>query len=194
VTRRVTKLSERPPRTRADDLGPQASVSLTPGSAPALASKREPPQVSTFAPRGMGGSGATPVRVRAERRDIRRCPFAAGSLCFRQRMRLVGQLSNPLSRWTLKILGPFPRAAREQVWARGPKERRLGNGAVQRAAARVLAGGEPLKLADIRAAIERMFDRPVSYASVEWCMRTGVRGSPPWAERTKPGWYRLARD
>lgn len=72
----------------------------------------------------------------------------------------------------------------------GPQSRRLSNGVIQRAAARVLADEQPLKLADIRAAIEKLLGQPVSYASVEWCMRMGVRGSAPWAVRVKPGWYR----
>ena len=69
--------------------------------------------------------------------------------------------------------------------------RRLGNGIVRRAAARALADGEPMKLVDIRASIEESLGGPVSYASVEWCMRMGVRGQRRWAVRVKPGWYRL---
>jgi hypothetical protein len=48
-----------------------------------------------------------------------------------------------------------------------------------------------MKLADIRAAIEALLGRSVSYASVEWCLRMGVKGEDPWAVRVKPGWYRL---
>jgi hypothetical protein len=46
-----------------------------------------------------------------------------------------------------------------------------------------------MKLADIRAAVETLLGQPVSYASVEWCLRMGVRGPDPWAARVKLGWY-----
>lgn len=69
--------------------------------------------------------------------------------------------------------------------------RRLGNGAIQRVAARVMAQGGPMKLADIRLAIEERLGRPVSYASVEWCLRTSVGAREPWVERVRPGWYRI---
>jgi hypothetical protein len=68
----------------------------------------------------------------------------------------------------------------------------LGNGVVRRAAVRVLARNQAMKLADIRTGIEVLLGLPVSYASVEWCLRMGVRGSTPWVVRIKPGWYRLA--
>jgi hypothetical protein len=48
-----------------------------------------------------------------------------------------------------------------------------------------------MKLADIRIAIEQLLGQPVAYASVEWCMRMGVRGSTAWAVRVRPGSYRV---
>jgi hypothetical protein len=49
-----------------------------------------------------------------------------------------------------------------------------------------------MKLSDIHARIEALLGLQVWYASVEWCLRRGVRGPAPWAVRIKPGWYRLA--
>ena len=55
----------------------------------------------------------------------------------------------------------------------------------------MLAHGRPMKLADICVAIEERLGRSVSYASVEWCLRMGVRGDASWVMRVKPGWYRV---
>jgi hypothetical protein len=72
-----------------------------------------------------------------------------------------------------------------------PQARPLGNGAIQRTAARALADRHAVKLADIRAAIETLLGQRVSYASVEWCVRMGVKAKEPWVERVRPGWYAL---
>jgi hypothetical protein len=48
-----------------------------------------------------------------------------------------------------------------------------------------------MKLADIHEAIEELLGQRVSYASVEWCLRMGVRRSSPWVARERAGWYRL---
>ncbi len=48
-----------------------------------------------------------------------------------------------------------------------------------------------MKLADIRMAVGELLGHPVSYASVEWCLRMGVRGPRPWAVLVRLGWYRL---
>ena len=63
---------------------------------------------------------------------------------------------------------------------------------LRRAAVQVMADGQPKKLAEIWTAIEKLLGRPLSYASVEWCVRMGVRESDPWIARVRPGWYRLA--
>jgi hypothetical protein len=44
---------------------------------------------------------------------------------------------------------------------------------------------------DYHVAVGKLLGRQVSYASVEWCLRMGVRGPAPWAVRIRPGWYRL---
>ena len=106
-------------------------------------------------------------------------------------MHLVGQLSNPPNESTIAILGVLPPRKVISSPTRTLQPRRLGNGVVRRAAARALADGQPMKLLDIHAFIEDSLGRPVSYASVEWCMRMGIRGQRRWAVRLKPGWYRL---
>lgn len=71
------------------------------------------------------------------------------------------------------------------------RTKRLGNGVVQRAVLRVLAHGEPMRLADIRASIERLLDVPVSYESVSWCLRMGSRKEIPEFIRPTYGYYQL---
>src|SRR5690349_2449677 len=109
-------------------------------------------------------------------------------------MRLVGRLSNPANQSVMRVLAFAEEFSAPPPIVRGPRARRLGNGAIQRAGARVLADSRSMKLADIREAIERLLGQPVSYASVEWCMRMSVRGSAPWAVRIRLGWYRLRHE
>jgi hypothetical protein len=106
-------------------------------------------------------------------------------------MHLVGQLSNPPSRWTLNVLKAHPEGSPARPPIQGPKPRRLGNGSIRRAAMATLADGQVMKLAEIHVAVGKLLGRQVSYASVEWCLRMGVRGPAPWAVRIRPGWYRL---
>jgi hypothetical protein len=54
-----------------------------------------------------------------------------------------------------------------------------------------LADGQAMKLAEIHVAVGKLLGRPVSYASVEWCLRMGVREPAHWAVRIRPVWYRL---
>jgi hypothetical protein len=73
-----------------------------------------------------------------------------------------------------------------------PAPRRLGNGVVQRAVGNVLAAaGGPLCRADIHAAVDRQLGHPVSKDSVNWCLRSGSRGSRPRFERVAYGCYQL---
>jgi hypothetical protein len=73
----------------------------------------------------------------------------------------------------------------------GPKPRRLGNGSIGRAVMATLADGQVMKLEEIHVTVGKLLGRQVSYASVEWCLRMGVRGAAPWAVCIRPGWYRL---
>jgi hypothetical protein len=112
-------------------------------------------------------------------------------------MHLVGQLSNPSAALAAvfeaaAVVRQGPRELRESVVVE-PASRRLGNGVVQRAVVKVLAAAdEPMRLRDIHGAVGRMLGRPVSYASVEWCLRMDVQGKAPRFERVQPGSYRLA--
>jgi hypothetical protein len=74
------------------------------------------------------------------------------------------------------------------------EQRRLDNGVVRRAVVRFLSGGQPETPANTRNVIEKLLVPPVSYASVEWCMRMGVRRSDTWIARLRPRWYRIRAD
>lgn len=109
-------------------------------------------------------------------------------------MHLVGQLSNP-SPSQKRAFEAFSggirhRAGRTQ--AMPVRAKRLGNGAVRRAVTRVLADGQPMKLADIRSAVETICGGPVSIESVSWCLRMGSRIDPARFERVARGMYRLS--
>ena len=108
-------------------------------------------------------------------------------------MRLVGRLSNP-SPSQKRAFEAFsgeirPRGRRTQVVPVPAK--RLGNGAVYRAVTLALADGQPMKLADIRTAVETICGGPVSLESVSWCLRMGSRKDPARFERVARGFYRL---
>lgn len=108
-------------------------------------------------------------------------------------MHLVGQLYNLSASLERVLAAPAPtrRAAQSSD---PPAVGRLGNGVVQRAIAKVLVAADgPMRLRDIHAAVGRILGRPVSYASVEWCLRMGVKRKAPQFERVQPGSYRLAR-
>lgn len=109
-------------------------------------------------------------------------------------MQLVGQLSNPSSRLRT-VLDAFPDGLRKQGHGPivpQPMMRKLGNGVVQRAVVQVLAtAGQPLRLADVQAAVEELLGQSVSRNSVGWCLSTGARGDEPRFERVGHGCYQL---
>ncbi len=109
-------------------------------------------------------------------------------------MHLVGRLSNPTPSQKRAFEafsgGICPRAGRAQIMS--PPTKRLGNGAVCRAVTRVLAHGQPMRLADIRTAVDTICGGPVSIESVSWCLRMGSRKEPARFERVARGVYRLA--
>jgi hypothetical protein len=109
-------------------------------------------------------------------------------------MHLVGQLSNPSpsqKRTFEAFSGGIPmRTYGAQVVS--STAMRLGNGAVCRGVTRVLADGQPMKLADIRTAVETICGGSVSIESVSWCLRMGSRKDPARFERVARGVYRLS--
>lgn len=74
-----------------------------------------------------------------------------------------------------------------------PATRRLGNGELQRAVIAALESAErPLRVREVRVAVERCLRKPVSASSVNACLSVGARGHGRF-ERGGPGLYRLAR-
>jgi hypothetical protein len=73
-----------------------------------------------------------------------------------------------------------------------PTTRRLGNGEVQRAVIKVLAAADqPMCLADLHPAVERLVGCAVSPNSVSWYLAAGARAKEPCFERPARGYYRL---
>jgi hypothetical protein len=107
------------------------------------------------------------------------------------RVHLLGQLSSPsssLKRVLEAALGTPVRPPAISVL----EPRRLGNGVVQRAVVEVLAAaGRPMRLSEIRSAVDDLLGQPVSVESVSWSLRLGCRGEQPRFERIKHGIYRL---
>jgi len=98
-------------------------------------------------------------------------------------MPLVGQLSRPSPRLSsiLELSGDWvkpgtpPSSSSHQ-----PRQRRLGNGVVQRAIIQVLEKADgPLRTGQIQAEVERLLGHPVAKESVSWSLRTGSRGNKP---------------
>jgi hypothetical protein len=105
---------------------------------------------------------------------------------------LLTRLANPAPRVERVLAASLAQGPRRKP-PETPASDRLGNGVVKRAIAKVLAAAdEPMRLGDIHQAVGRMLGKPVSYASVEWCMRTDVKRQAPQFERVQPGSYRLA--
>jgi hypothetical protein len=76
----------------------------------------------------------------------------------------------------------------------GLETKRLGNGAVQRAAMGALAAADRvLTVAEVQVAVEERLGMPVSKDSVRSCLSSGARSPHPRFERTAPGCYRLTR-
>jgi hypothetical protein len=72
--------------------------------------------------------------------------------------------------------------------------KRLGNGAVRRAAIGALAAaGRVLTVGEVQAAVEGHLGVPVSRDSVRSCLSSGARGLHPTFEPTARGCYRLTR-
>jgi hypothetical protein len=114
-------------------------------------------------------------------------------------MHLVGQLSNPSS-GLRTVLDAFPDGLRGSCGrSHGPivpqpVMHKLGNGVVQRAVVKVLAAADqPLRRADVQAAVEELLGQSVSQDSVSWCLSAGARGKEPRFERIARGCYRLRR-
>lgn len=107
----------------------------------------------------------------------------------------AGEQLNSLSPRVERVLAAFPkgltkRRRPDRVASPAPKQH--GNYTVERAVLRVLADGQPEKLSDIRAAVERVLGQPVSMESVSWCLRTGSRKETPKFKRPARGFYQLA--
>lgn len=109
-------------------------------------------------------------------------------------VQLMGLLSNPPNRWTLKVLGTISEGASRPAPAiEGPRPKRLGNGVVQRGVRQVLLEADgPICLADIHSTLEARLGQSVSLESIKWCLGMGIKAKPPWVERVKRGWYRAS--
>jgi hypothetical protein len=109
-------------------------------------------------------------------------------------MQLLGQLQNPPPSLGV-VFEAFPEGTTPnegEAAALMPPPMRLGNGVVQRAVVKVLAAAEqPMRVAEIRIAVEAAFGHTVSYESVSWSLRAGSRGDDPHFERTSYWCYRL---
>ncbi len=71
---------------------------------------------------------------------------------------------------------------------------KLGNGVVQAAVVKVLAAaGRPMRLSEVRTAVDVLLGRPVSKDSINWCLATGARAKEPRFERVGRGCYQLRR-
>jgi hypothetical protein len=114
-------------------------------------------------------------------------------------MHLVGQCSNPSAplRAIFEALpdGPIVRKAGSPARvAPEPKLLKLGNGVVQAAVVKALvAADRPMRLPEVRMAVDALLGRSVSKDSINWCLSTGARGDEPRFERVGRGCYRLRR-
>jgi hypothetical protein len=107
-------------------------------------------------------------------------------------MRLTGALSNRSSQEKLERLDTLRgRLLRQAAQAsRQAKRLRLRNGAVQQAVLHVLAASpEPMRVADLHAAVEHFLSMPVSRDTVNSCLSAGARGTEPPFERVALGCY-----
>jgi hypothetical protein len=119
-------------------------------------------------------------------------PFAAIS------MHLVGQLSNPSTVLEVvleasAVVRPGPRDSRESIVV-GPASRRLGNGVVQLAVAKVLVmAGRPMRVTEVHLAVEQLLGHSVSKHSVSWSLAADARSKGARFERTTRGCYQIRR-
>jgi hypothetical protein len=112
-------------------------------------------------------------------------------------MQTLGHLQNPSP--SLRVVfeafpdGP-PASTGRPTASLLPRPKRLGNGVVQRAVVRALAAArEPMRVVEIREAVEALLGHAVSYESVSWCLRMGSQGAGPRFERVSYYCYRLRR-
>ena len=110
---------------------------------------------------------------------------------------LVGHISNPSSslRAIFEALpdGPIvPKAGSLGRVAPKPKMLKLGNGVVLAAVVKALAVADrPMRLSEVRTAVDALLGQSVSKDSIGWCLSTGTRGDEPRFERVARGCYRL---
>jgi len=73
-----------------------------------------------------------------------------------------------------------------------PKMLKLGNGVVLSAVIKALAAADrPMRLSEVRTAVETLLGQPVSKESVSSCLRKGACGDEPRFKRVARGYYRL---
>jgi hypothetical protein len=111
-------------------------------------------------------------------------------------MHLVGQLSNPSAALAAvfeaaAVVRSGPGELRKSVVVK-PASRRLGNGVVQRAVVKVLAGARrPMCGQEVRLAVEDLLGHPVSENSISSCLAYGARRREPLFTKVTRGWYVL---
>src|SRR5271165_44450 len=111
-------------------------------------------------------------------------------------MHLSGHYSNHSPAFT-GVLDAFAAGFPDQGGQRRPvfetsKSRRAGNGVIQRAVIRVMAGVDrPMDVGEVHTTVEGLLGCPVSRDSVNSCLSTGARGAWPSFQRVERGRYRL---
>ena len=112
-------------------------------------------------------------------------------------MHLSGHYSNPpeaLETALAALSEGVVRERRRESAALVPAPRRLGNGELQSGVIRILeAADRPLRVGEVRLAVERCLRKPVSASSVNACLSVGARRAGRF-ERVGAGLYRLTRD
>ena len=113
-------------------------------------------------------------------------------------MRLSGHYSNHSPAFT-GVLDAFPGGVPEQIdrcprVAEAQRPLRLGNGVVQRAVMKALAGADrPMDVGEAHKAAEEVLGYPVSRDSVNSCLSSGARAARFGLERVARGRYQLTR-
>src|SRR5271166_2153208 len=111
-------------------------------------------------------------------------------------MHLSGHSSNHSPAFT-GVLEAFPGSIPEQIDRRprvpvAQRPLRLGNGVVQRAVMKALAGADrPMDVGEAHRAVEALLGYPVSRDSVNSCLSTGARAARWGLERVARGRYQL---
>jgi hypothetical protein len=112
-------------------------------------------------------------------------------------MHLTGALSNRSSQEKLERLDILRRRLlRQAAQAPRPAKRlRPRNGAVQEAVLHVLAvSAEPMRVADVHAAVEHLLGRQVSQNTVGSFLSVATRQTSMPIKRVGPGWYAMRGD